>query len=389
MAILFAMMTTIEHVRRSGHAAKPVPTARQLYLLLRDRNDSEQALSFLERSLAEAAVLSADLPEHVDEWPQWIAERNREREAQQQRYRDARTAGTPRRYFASRPEARRFLCNAAPAMLAEGAWLYGLLCHWELEALQPLVRVYLEYAGKGVPDWNRVLRARQLLAVQGCVQWQDQEDEYFMQGALRLALSCCGDAMLPELLGYQLGVADQPLYLTAVADEMRELGIAFNLLAPPAGAEAATVDCLQQLLPLMQDQDAFLRRVALGYRLHRLGTEPVAAAQEASAANPAGAATVSLPAPALEPAPAQQADPPVRRQEQGPRAVIRHEFPEDEHAWESIDNELVLLEAQVASTLTQDEAMALLASRLTPSMHHVPLGLMAARIFTQLYEDPR
>ncbi|WP_395408226.1 hypothetical protein ACHMW6_16895 [Pseudoduganella sp. UC29_106] len=381
-------MTTIEHVRRNGHAAPSVLTARQLYLLLREQNDREQAHSYLERCLDQASALPCDLPAVPDEWPQWLAQRNRERELQQQSYRDMRTAGTPRRYFASRNEARRFLCNAAPAMLAEGAWLYGVMQHWDVEALQPLVRVYLEYVGKGVPDWNRVLRARQLLAVQGCVQWQEQEDEHFVQGALRLALSCCGDAMLPELLGYHLGVANQPLYRPSVADELRELGIPCYLLEPPAAADQAAIDCLQQLLPHMQDPDSFLQRVCLGYSLHGLGTEPVAAAQDASAASAPGASAAAVPAPAADAEGEQPQEPPVRRREHNPRAVIRHEFPEDEHAWESIDNELGLLEAQVASSPTQEEAMSLLASRLTPALHHVPLGLMAGRIFSQLYEEP-
>jgi hypothetical protein len=381
-------MTTIEHIRRNGHAASPVLTARQLYLLLREQNDREQAHSFLERSLSEASRIPSNLPTEADAWPDWMAARARERELQQQRYQDARSAGTPRRYFASRNEARRFLCNAAPAMLSEGAWLYSLLRHWELDALQPLVRVYLEYAGKGVPDWNRVLRARQLLAVQGCLQWQEQDDGHFTQGALRLALSCCGDAMLPELLGYQLGVADQPLYRASVAHELRELGIPCNLLAPPAAADEAVIDCLQELLPHMQDQDGFLQRVTLGYRLHQLGAEPVAAAQEASRALPPGAAAAAVPSAPDEAATDQAQELAVRRREHNPRAVIRHEFPQDEHAWESIDSELGLLEAQVASSPTQEDAMSLLASRLTPALHHVPLGLMAGRIFSQLYEEP-
>ncbi|HEY1150115.1 MAG TPA: hypothetical protein VGF27_16160 [Pseudoduganella sp.] len=382
-------MTTIEHVRRGASAAPPVLTARQLYLLLREQNDREQARSFLERSLEQAAALPCDLPAVPDQWAQWLMERSRERELQQQRYRDTRTAGTPRRYFASRNEARRFLCNAAPAMLAEGAWLYGVMPHWDVDALQPMVRIYLEYVGKGVPDWNRVLRARQLLAVQGCVQWQEQEDEHFVQGALRLALSCCGDAMLPELLGYQLGVANQPLYRPSVADELHELGIASYLLAPPAAADEAVIECLRQLLPHMQDQDSFLQRVCLGYSLHGLGAEPVAAAQEASAAVTPGASAAASPVTPAEAVADQSQDTEPRRREHNPRAVIRHEFPADEHAWESIDNELGLLEAQVASSPTQEDAMALLASRLTPALHHVPLGLMAGRIFSQLYEEPR
>jgi hypothetical protein len=378
------MMTTIEHVRRSAQPAPPVLTARQLYLLLKESNERQQALSFLERSLADVAALSSGMPADAGDWREWLEQRGRDNEAAQQRYKDARSAGAPRRHFASRPEARRFLSHAAPALLSEGAWLYGLLHHWDLEALQPLVRVYLEYVGKGIPDWNRVLRARQLLTMQGCVQWQEQEEEHFVQGALRLALSCCGDVMLPELLGYQLGVSAQPLYRPSVSDELRELGIACYLLTPPITADEAAIDCLEQLLPLMQDQADFLRRVEMGYRLHRLGAEPVSAARDPDA-DPAAAGATPVPAALLEPEGPMPDESAVRQHEHVPRAVIRHTFPEDEHAWEAIDNELGLLEAQVAASETQEEAMALLADRLAPSQHHQPLGLMAGRLFTQLY----
>ena len=378
------MMTTIEHVRRGAQNSPPLITARQLYLLLREGNERQQALAFLERSLADVAALASGLPADAGDWREWLEQRGRENEAAQQRYKDARSAGAPRRYFASRPEARRFLSHAAPALLAEGAWLYGLLHHWDLEALQPLVRIYLDYVGQGIPDRNRVLRARQLLTVQGCVHWQEQAEEHFIQGALRLALACCGDVMLPELLGYQLGISTQPLYRPSVSDELRELGIACYLLTPPIAADEAAIDCLEHLLPLMQDQADFLRRVERGYRLHRLGAEPVAAARDHDA-DPAAAAVLPV-APALPetdvPTPDESM---VRQHDHVPRAVIRHTFPEDEHAWEAIDNELVLLEAQIAASETQEEAMTLLADRLAPSQHHQPLGLMAGRLFTQLY----
>jgi len=374
------MMTTIEQVRRNGHAALPVLTARQIYLLLRESSDREKALAFLSRSLADVSALPCDLPADPADWTEWMAGRASRNEAQQQRYRDLRAAGAPRRYFANRPDARRFLSNAAPTLLSEGAWLYAVMRHWELEPLQPLVRVYLEYVGKGVPDWNRVLRARQLLTVQGCVQWQEQEDEHFVQGALRLALAGCGDEMLPELLGYQLGVSAQALYRPSVADELRELGIAAYLLTPPTMSDSATVECLQQLLPLMQDQATFLHRVTLGYRLHSLGAEPVATASTEDAAG------AGVPLPPMDPMQEQAEEAPVRQRDHTPRPLIRHNFPEDEHAWESIDNELALLEAQVAASESQEDAMALLASRLAPATHHSPVGLMAGRLFTQLYD---
>jgi len=381
MAILFAMMTTIEHVRRNKSAPQPVLTARQLYLMLREQSDREQARAFIMRAIEEVAELPCDLPDDCAAWPQWVVSRNQEAENQHQRYQDSRRAGAPRRHFATRPAARRFLSYAAPALMVEGAWLYGVLRHWDLEAVQPLVRIYLEYIGKGIPDWNRVLRVRQLLTTQGCVNWQDQEDELFAQGALRLALSCCGDELLPELLGYQLGVAAEPQYRHSVVEELRELGISCYLLAPPAAADDATVACINDMLPLMQDRADFLRRVRNGYRLHGLGAEPVEAARDDTA--DINAAMVALPIPEFESA--APAEPATRPHDHEPRAVIRHDVPVDEHAWESIDNELGLLEARVASCETREEAVHLLVREISPSQHHQPLGLMAARLFTQLY----
>lgn len=69
-----------------------------------------------------------------------------------------------------------------------------------------------------------------------------------------------------------------------------------------------------------------------------------------------------------------------------PRGLIRHRFPADEHAWESIGCELRLLEAQLAATATRDEAVALLLPLMSPARHHTSAGLMATRVFTRLYQ---
>ncbi len=69
-----------------------------------------------------------------------------------------------------------------------------------------------------------------------------------------------------------------------------------------------------------------------------------------------------------------------------PRGLIRHRFPADEHAWESIGCELRLLEAQLAATATREEAVALLLPLMSPAQHHTSAGLMATRVFTRLYQ---
>ncbi|WBS00312.1 iron-containing redox enzyme family protein [Pseudoduganella sp. SL102] len=69
-----------------------------------------------------------------------------------------------------------------------------------------------------------------------------------------------------------------------------------------------------------------------------------------------------------------------------PRGVIRHTFPADEHAWQTIGCELRLLEAQLAATASKDEAMALLIGLMAPNQHHTSAGLMATRVFARLLQ---
>lgn len=49
-------------------------------------------------------------------------------------------------------------------------------------------------------------------------------------------------------------------------------------------------------------------------------------------------------------------------------------------------NELRVLEQQVASSSGKQEAMALLARLLSPEVHHTTVGLMATRMYTQLFD---
>jgi hypothetical protein len=49
-------------------------------------------------------------------------------------------------------------------------------------------------------------------------------------------------------------------------------------------------------------------------------------------------------------------------------------------------NELRVLEQQVAASSGKQEAMALLARLLSPEVHHTTVGLMATRMYTQLFD---
>ena len=53
---------------------------------------------------------------------------------------------------------------------------------------------------------------------------------------------------------------------------------------------------------------------------------------------------------------------------------------------EAPDNELRLLEEQVAGAAGKQEAMTLLAGLMSPEIHHTAVGLMATRMYTQLFD---
>ena len=63
------------------------------------------------------------------------------------------------------------------------------------------------------------------------------------------------------------------------------------------------------------------------------------------------------------------------------RGLIRRHPRLEEH-----DNELRLLEQNVAAASGQQEAMALLAQLMSPEVHHTAAGLMATRMYTQLFD---
>jgi hypothetical protein len=76
---------------------------------------------------------------------------------------------------------------------------------------------------------------------------------------------------------------------------------------------------------------------------------------------------------------------PRRIEESAERGIIRHRFPDDEHGWEAIANELTLLEARVVASSSKQEAIDLLAALMAPSRHHTSTGMMATRMFSKLF----
>ncbi|MEO8992351.1 MAG: iron-containing redox enzyme family protein, partial [Nitrosospira sp.] len=156
------------------HAGALAMRARPVYLgLLNERcNDHHQidelALRsshvFLSRKLEAASKLICDLPDHVQLLPSWIERSADHTGRQYQAYLAIRKAGGDRRYFSSKSHALYFLRSVAPTKLVDGAWLYGLLRRWNDARFAPLIRIYLEELGGGLPDKNHVLLYRKLLA---------------------------------------------------------------------------------------------------------------------------------------------------------------------------------------------------------------------------------
>ncbi|AXA90755.1 iron-containing redox enzyme family protein [Massilia sp. YMA4] len=253
-------------------AAKPV------YDRLALMEDRPLAARYLEARLAEAAALPSDLPDSLDEMAGWIARHTDAVGSQYRTYLAERKAGAPRRYFHTKAQALYFLKAVAPTKLVDGAWLYGVLQRWDDEDFRPLIRIYLEELGNGVPDKNHVLIYRKLLAQHGCEHWQDLPDTHFTQGAIQLALAQSAESFLPELIGYNLGYEQLPLHLLITSYELNELGIDpyyFTLHVTvdnaATGHAHTALEGLKQIMPRVGDAADFLRRVAAGFRLNDLG----------------------------------------------------------------------------------------------------------------------
>lgn len=234
--------------------------------------------TFLREQIATVQSIPADLPPTLAQLPGWVAART---EAVGQEYRDylaSRKAGAPRRYFSNRSHALNFIKSVAPTKLVDGAWLFGLLRHWDNPDFHPLIKTYLEELGEGVPDKNHVTIYRKLLAAHGCEGWEYLDEQHFVQGAIQLALGHNADRMLPEIIGYNLGYEQLPLHLLITSYELNEFGIDpyyFTLHVTVDNAASGhahkAVQALVELMPRVGDRAAFYRRVLDGYRLNDLG----------------------------------------------------------------------------------------------------------------------
>jgi len=259
------------------------PVRDLFHALARSAGDSDThhaARKFLDERLVEVAHLESDLPHDIAALPQWLEQRCARVRSDYRAYLADRHAGQQARYFSCRAHALHFLQSMAPSRMVEGAWLYGFLKHWREARFAPMCRVYLRNLGDGDPGCNQVSLYQKLLDRNGCADWHGLDDQYYVQGAIRLALGHHVDHYLPEIIGFNLGYDQVSLPMLIAAYELSEQGVlphyfTLHVTEDDAGASSA-MKLLGSLLDTADSAKAremLLHRVNNGYKLHRLGLD--------------------------------------------------------------------------------------------------------------------
>jgi hypothetical protein len=268
--------------RATAHDVRPTEAtgAKALYFALLDNPAAarDTAGAFLRTQIEAARAEPVELPDDVAQLAGWVQGRSEAVGLAYREYLAARKNGAARRYFGTKSHALNFIKGAAPTKLVDGAWLFGLLPHWNNPDFHPLIKTYLEELGDGVPDKNHVTLYRRLLAAHGCDGWETLSEDYFLQGAIQMALAYHAEDFLPEVVGYNLGYEQLPLHLLITSYELNELGIdpyyfTLHVTVDNAGTghAAKAVQALRHLMAQSSDPQAFYRRVLDGYRLNELG----------------------------------------------------------------------------------------------------------------------
>lgn len=242
------------------------------------RANPAQLRLFLEKQLQSANAFPDALPGDLNGLPQWIEANANKVAASYRVYLEGRRAGYDRTFFSNKAHALYFLQHVAPTKLVDGAWLYSSVSHADDWRYRDLIRTYLEELGDGEPALNHVVLYRKLLADHDCAPTETLDDEYYLQGAIQLALGHLGDEFLPELLGYNLGYEQLPLHLLITAFELNELGIDpyyFTLHVTIDNASTGhahkAVKTVLDLLPNDESRPDFIARLRNGYLLNELG----------------------------------------------------------------------------------------------------------------------
>lgn len=241
------------------------------------RGEEQGSASWLAGQLRRTDTLGDDLPASAGQLAAWIEQRSASVAQRYADYLQERRAGAPRRMFSTRAHALYFLQQVTPTKAVDGAWLFGVLRHWDDPRYHGLIRIYLEELGDGDPACNHVVIYRRLLTEQGCHEPVPLADERYLQGALQLALGFNSEAFFPEVLGYNLGYEQLPLHLLISSHELEELGIDphyFRLHVTIDNASTGhankALEAVRQFWPEQGGED-FYKRLARGYRLNDLG----------------------------------------------------------------------------------------------------------------------
>ncbi|SFV16051.1 hypothetical protein [Pseudoduganella namucuonensis] len=366
-------------------AALNQDATRRIYTTLAGHSDTAWAADaehYLGRQLNQAAARADGLPPHYELLGDWLGREAEGALAAYRRYQCERDDGAPRRHFANVAQARQFLGAAAPARLTAGASLYGVIGRWNDMDFQPMIGSYLELLGDGVPANNQYLRYQALLESNGCPLVQDLPEACYRGAAVELALAQHCDAYLPELIGYNIARQQPCTALLVARYELNEMGIDADAFAEPgqaAGSGPSALFSLRGIMARVADPVTFYRGVDEGFKLHALVAQlPLPAATP-------GPQAVMPPRDPLDAPPPRAASYAPAETRLHDRPVIRHHFPADEHAWEAIGSELRLLEARLAASDSKEEAMSTLSRLMSPAAQHQPTGLMAARIYSQLF----
>lgn len=237
-----------------------------------------QAAGFLRSQIARLDSWRCELPDSAQDLEAWMHACAQTATAKYTAYLEERKAGAPRRFFSNRAHALYFLRAVAPTKLVDGAWLYGLVSHWENPRFSNLVRTYVEELGEGAADKNHVVLYRRLLARYGLDMAEDLDDSLYTQGLIQLSLAFHAEEFLPELIGFNLGYEQLPLHLLITAYELNELGLDpyyFTLHVTvdntDTGHAKRAVQGLIDNLPRLGKTDEFWRRVRLGFQLSDAG----------------------------------------------------------------------------------------------------------------------
>lgn len=257
-------------------------SSKSVYFLLLEPHPTRKAkvdhAAFLQAQIRETSLHSSDMPTQIEQLDAWLLAHNEAVGRQYQEYLAARKAGEPRWYFSTKSHALYFLRAVAPTKMVDGAWLYGLMQHWQDPRLSSLIRIYLEELGDGIESMNHVVLYRQLLRVNQCEDWKNLEEKFFTQGAVQLALAANTDTHLPEVIGFNLGYEQLPLHLLITAYELKELNIDpyyfilhTTIDNAQTGHARSAIAAVKEAMPLFEDDKQYMERVMAGVKLNDAG----------------------------------------------------------------------------------------------------------------------